>query len=761
MTDWSDDPELLATFQAEVSERLASLQAGLLQLEGHPSPRQLIGGLFRDAHTVKGSARMLGLAPVLQVAHAAEDVLAGLRDGRLAVTPQVVEVLLRAGDCVAANMPGAGEAADELTVDRVVPALAAVLSGQPAAEARAAEAPAAKPPPAGPPLPAVPAPRDHQAATPPEPTPPEPTPPEPTWAGPTPAAADSIRVTATKVYDLLDTVGEAELGARRLQQTTDELRRFCAAHARATVALRGASARADLTLPPAVKSALLHVSEAAEEITAVATTLREVAETHSGRVMDVRDGAMALAMVPVRRVFAALPRLVRDVTAQSGKQVVLELAGGEVELDKHVLDGLADALKHLVTNAIDHGCEPPAQRLATGKPATAVIQVMASASGGTVTIEVSDDGRGIDETAVRTAAIARGLLPPDSAATGPALLGLLFTPALSTAATVTETSGRGVGLDVVRTAMEQLGGRADVRTVLGAGCRFTLTLPVTLGVLRCLIARVGRERYAVPVAGITETVSLRDAAVHTLAGSRVLGWHGTTVPLVDLASVLDVPTAGKPRVAVVVRYGDRQLGWGVDALEGEGQLVVKNLGGFIGPVPAVPGATIDADGTVVCLLDLRELADRATDSTGHREVERSGDPDDGRATATTAATSRPRILVVEDSIGVRELERVILEGAGYAVETAVDGLDGASRLGPEPADLVLSDVEMPGMDGFALTRTIRRTGGWEQVPVVIMTSRGADTDRHAGLESGANAYLLKSEFDQAELVGTVRRLVGR
>src|SRR5664279_5710980 len=533
MTDWSDDPELLATFQAEVSERLASLQAGLLQLEGHPSPRQLIGGLFRDAHTVKGSARMLGLAPVLQVAHAAEDVLAGLRDGRLAVTPQVVEVLLRAGDCVAANMPGAGEAADELTVDRVVPALAAVLSGQPAAEARAAEAPAAKPPPAGPPLPAVPAPRDHQAATPPEPTPPEPTPPEPTWAGPTRAAADSIRVTATKVYDLLDTVGEAELGARRLQQTTDELRRFCAAHARATVALRGASARADLTLPPAVKSALLHVSEAAEEITAVATTLREVAETHSGRVMDVRDGAMALAMVPVRRVFAALPRLVRDVTAQSGKQVVLELAGGEVELDKHVLEGLADALKHLVTNAIDHGCEPPAQRLAAGKPAAAVIQVMASASGGTVTIEVSDDGRGIDETAVRTAAIARGLLPPDSAATGPALLGLLFTPALSTAATVTETSGRGVGLDVVRTAMEQLGGRADVRTVLGAGCRFTLTLPVTLGVLRCLIARVGRERYAVPVAGITETVSLRDAAVHTLAGSRVLGWHGTTVPLVD------------------------------------------------------------------------------------------------------------------------------------------------------------------------------------------------------------------------------------
>src|SRR5664280_1516924 len=350
------------------------------------------------------------------------------------------------------------------------------------------------------------------------------------------------------------------------------------------------------------------------DFTAVATTLREVAETHSGRVMDVRDGAMALAMVPVRRVFAALPRLVRDVTAQSGKQVVLELAGGEVELDKHVLDGLADALKHLVTNAIDHGCEPPAQRLAAGKPAAAVIQVMASASGGTVTIEVSDDGRGIDETAVRTAAIARGLLPPDSAATGPALLGLLFTPALSTAATVTETSGRGVGLDVVRTAMEQLGGRADVRSVLGAGCRFTLTLPVTLGVLRCLIARVGRERYAVPVAGITETVSLRDAAVHTLAGSRVLGWHGTTVPLVDLASVLDVPTAGKPRVAVVVRYGDRQLGWGVDALEGEGQLVVKDLGGFIGPVPAVPGATIDADGTVVCLLDLRELADRADEA---------------------------------------------------------------------------------------------------------------------------------------------------
>jgi chemotaxis protein histidine kinase CheA len=455
----------------------------------------------------------------------------------------------------------------------------------------------------------------------------------------------------------------------------------------------------------------------------------------------------------VRRVLAALPRIVRDVAQSTGKDVELVLEGEDVELDKQVLDGVADALKHLVINAVDHGCQTPDQRRLGGRPPRCRVTVSARSVGGTVVIEVSDDGTGVDEDAVRAKAASLGLLPADSTLSGAALLQLLFIPAFSTTDAVTETSGRGVGLDVVSSAVEDLGGRVEVRSVPGEGTSFVLTLPVTLGVLRCLVALVGGERYAVPVPAVVESLSLRDAEVHHLAGAPVVVRHGMSVPLLDLGAALGAGSGTEPRAALVVRHASTLVAWAVDRLEGESELVVKDLGSFLGRVPHIAGATIDGDGSVVCLLDLRELVEQAV----------------GVVTPTAApapaeagpALRRPRVLVVEDSVGVRELQRVILEGAGYEVETAVDGLDGAARLRDDPADLVLSDVEMPGMDGFDLTRTIRRTKGWENVPVVIMTSRGEDTARAAGLDAGCSAYLLKNEFDQDQLVSTVRRLVGR
>jgi CheY-like chemotaxis protein len=246
--------------------------------------------------------------------------------------------------------------------------------------------------------------------------------------------------------------------------------------------------------------------------------------------------------------------------------------------------------------------------------------------------------------------------------------------------------------------------------------------------------------------------------VTTLAGMPVITRHGQSLPLLDLGDALAVPGDREPRAALIVRHGDRQIAWSVDRLEGETELVIKDLGSFLRRVPGVSGATIAGDGNVVVLLDLRDIGERAL-GVGGTALPRP------RAVPVAAAAPegpKARVLVVEDSLGVRELERVILEGAGYHVETAVDGLDGASRLREgQPADVVISDVEMPGMSGFELTRTIRRTKGWEQVPVVIMTSLGNEEDRRMGLEAGASAYLLKGEFDQAELVETVRRLVGR
>ena len=748
MTAWGDDPELLATFRAEVEERLASLQAGLLTIEEHAQPKQVVASLFRDAHTVKGSARMLGLTGVLHVSHSMEDLLGALRDGRFPVRRDLVDLLLAACDAIGRALPG-GELTDA-DLEPVVAALAAAVDGaEVTVPVLAATAPVAVPP-----QPVRPATQAAERSS------------EQDATKPTEivrAGSDSVRVAASKVYELLDTVGEADLGARRIEQTTSGLLSLAAEQARWATTLRQATLRHAATLPPDVALALHRLVGAGDDVAGAVRGLRELVEGHRGGMALVRDGAMGLAMVPVRRAFAALPRIVRDVAAETGKTVRLETAGEDVEIDKQVLDGIADALKHLVVNAVDHGCEDAATRVAAGKPAEAVVRVTARGVAGTVVLEVADDGVGVDEDRVRAKAVELGLLPHDTTLAGSGLLELLFTPAFSTASVVTETSGRGVGLDVVRDAVEELGGSVEVRSEPGAGTAFVLTLPVTLGVLRCLLARVGDERYAVPVPGVVESLSLRDAQVHTLAGATVVVRHGVSIPLLDLGAALGMARAPGELAgsALVVRHAGgsgAMVAWAVDRLEGETELVVKDLGDFLGRVPAIAGATIDGDGSVVCLLDLRELAERVvgpSPAVGATVVARTQRPAGG------PVQRKPRVLVVEDSVGVRELERVILEGAGYQVETAVDGLDGASRLRDDPADLVLSDVEMPGMDGFDLTRTIRRTKGWENVPVIIMTSRGEEHARQAGLDAGCSAYLLKNEFDQEQLVSTVRRLVGR
>jgi chemotaxis protein histidine kinase CheA len=786
MGTWAEDPELLATFRAEVDERLASLSAGLLQLESNAAPRQLIAGLFRDAHTVKGSARMMGLTKVLETAHAAEDLLGALRDGRFHVKREYVDLLLATVDGIARSIAGEPAAAVEEYLTDLVNALRGALEGDdPVRVPRMAEpkpAPVVPPPPTAVPSPiAVPSPGGALLVPAPPSMPPVPL--AALAASPMDRggerAVDSVRVTSQRVYDLLDVVGEAELDARRVEQNAERVITLATEQKRWLRALRDAVAANGAALPLDVEAAVHNVMSVTDQMQSSGHQLRELVEDARGRLALVRDGAMGLAMVPVRRVVAAFPRLVRDVASSTGKDVRLNLLGEDVELDKKVLDGVADALKHLVINAVDHGCETPDDRMAVDKPPRATVTVSAKAAGGTVVLEVSDDGRGIDEDKVRASAIERGLLPVGSTLAGAQLFQLLFLAAFSTSPTVTSTSGRGVGLDVVKTAVDDLGGTIDVFSELGSGSRFVLTLPITLGVLRCLIARVGDERYAVPVPAVMESLSLRDVAIDNVAGVPVVIRHGISVPLLDLGAALGVDSARDPRAALVVRNSGASdlIAWSVDRLEGELELVVKDLGSFVGRLPLVTGATIDGDGSVVCLIDLREISGRAS-GTGHvggaahlggprvaGHANRGNSRDDSAGGAIEQEANplgrKPRILVVEDSVGVRELERVILESAGYDVVTAVDGLDGIARLRAEPADLVLSDVEMPGMDGFTLTRTIRRTRGWEQVPVVIMTSRGDESDRRAGLEAGASAYLLKSDFDQTELVDTVRRLVGR
>ena len=731
MTSWANDPELVATFRQEVEDRLTSLCDGLLKLENHQQPRQLVAALFRDAHTVKGSARMLGLDGVVDVAHRAEDLLGAIRDNRFEPRRDLVDLLLAAAEGIRRGLPGAARAASGEDLAALVNALDRALAGEDPVE-----------------VPRLGSDDDVELSD-----------------DSRPRTGESVRVPVRRVHGLLDVVGEAELEARKVDRYVHELQGMAAEHLRLSRQLRVIAA-ATSQLSPDVMTTVHAMVSLGDQLQASVRELRGTVEDAGNRLGQVREGAMGLAMVPVRRVVAAFPQLVRELASDSGKDVVLHLDGEDIELDTRVLDGVADALRHLVTNAVDHGCEIPSVRTAQGKSARAIVAVRARSAGSTVVIEVSDDGVGIDEDALRDLAVSRGILPPDSQVTGQPLLQVLFHPGFTTLDEVTQTSGRGVGLDVVRTAVEDLGGTVEIETDAGVGTTFVMTLPVTLGVMRCLVARVGEERYAVPVTNVVETLSLADVATSTVAGADVVVRHGATVPLADLGHALGVPGERDTKVAVVVRYGGsgELLAWTVDALEGELELVVKDLGRFLGRPPYLGGATIDSDGSVMLLLDARELAVeqlRAGVALAAPSVPSGSGPHLPSAGAGRSERHKPKVLVVEDSVGVRELQRVILEGAGYDVITAVDGTDGASRLAEDPVDLVLSDVEMPGMDGFTLTRTIRRTRGWEDVPVVIMTSRGSEADQRAGLDAGASAYLLKSEFDQTQLVDTVRRLVGR
>jgi chemotaxis protein histidine kinase CheA/CheY-like chemotaxis protein len=753
MAGWTDDPELVAIFRAEVEEKLASLRDGLLKLEDHPAPKQLIAVLFRDAHTVKGSARALALESVVSLAHRAEDLLGALRDGRFGVRRDLVDLLLAAAEGIGRAMPGAERPVSAEDLAALVAALDRALDGEDPVEVPRLTAPVQE----------VEAEELSESVD---------------SHG---RRAETVRVPTRRVHDLLDMVGEAELEARRVERTAGRVASIAAEHVQWGRSLRKVvndHAHGGQPVPAEISESVHALVALGDRLQAASRDMRGRLEDAQVRLAQVREGAMGMAMVPVRRVVASFPQLVREVCTATGKQVDLVLEGEDVELDTRVLDGVADALKHLVTNAVDHGCETAAERAAAGKAGPAQVRVSARAAGATVVIEVSDNGLGVDLERLQVAAVAHGLIAADAAVAPAQLMSLLFVSGFSTRSEVTETSGRGIGLDVVRTAVEDLGGSVDIETEAGVGTRFVITLPVTLGVMRCLVARLGDERYALPVTNVVETLNLRDNATQTVAGAPVIMRHGLTIPIADLGAVLDVPGQRAQRVAVVVRYGGagEQLAWAVDALEGELELVVKDLGGFLGRLPAVGGATIDADGAVMFLLDLRELAVAQLGAPTHMHVGStvSGAGDQGSTTAfggqpaapAAGATvargkGRPRVLVVEDSVGVRELQRVILEGAGYDVITAVDGQDGAARLSHAPVDLVLSDVEMPGMDGFTLTRQIRKTRGWENVPVVIMTSRGDDADKRAGLDAGASAYLLKSEFDQADLVDTVRRLVGR
>jgi len=455
-------------------------------------------------------------------------------------------------------------------------------------------------------------------------------------------------------------------------------------------------------------------------------------------------------LVPLSTVFAAFPRAVRDVARQQGKEVELSIDNAEVGVDRGVLGEVRDAMVHLLRNSVDHGIEAPEGRQKEGKPRAGRIAVRVRADGGMLAVDVEDDGRGIDAQRLREVSVARRVLtaPQAAALSDREAMDLIFLPGFSTREEVTELSGRGVGMAVVKKKVEALGGSVAVTSVLGKWTRMSLRLPQSLALMRVLLVRLGADAFGIPAVDVQAVGRVRPAEKTQVAGRDAVEFRGRPVALVDLAALLQLKGGPVPEapLCVFVQHGEDRAAFVVDGFVGEREVAGKPCGGDgLQGAPFLAGAAALEDGSVAVLLHVPDVL---------AEIRRSG----GQGAVARVQERRLRVLLVEDSPIARATETALVRALGHAVDEAVDGQDGLEKIAGQAYDLVLCDVQMPRMDGIELTRRLKADPATMKIPVVILTSLASPEDRRRGLDAGADAYLVKGELSSETLAQTFARL---
>lgn len=466
---------------------------------------------------------------------------------------------------------------------------------------------------------------------------------------------------------------------------------------------------------------------------------------------EVQETARRLRMIPAKTLFSSLDRAVRDAAQALGRVVHFEVHGGEVQLDAGVLASLRSALMHVVRNAVTHGIETPPERAAAGKPIQGRVELLVKRRGGRVSFVCQDDGRGVDLRAVRDAAAARGLLPTleVNVLNDERVLDLLRAGGLSTSGGLTQLSGRGIGLDVVRAATSKLKGEFRIQSDAGRGARFEIEVPVSVASMQSLLVESAGRTVAIPLDAVSRTFTLYDTQIAKSANGESILHQGRTIPFLALDRVLRRSGHRRPErnwPSLLVAHEGRQVAVGVDALLGATSIVVRPLPAILKVDPAIAGASLDAEGDPQLVLDPAGLVAAAEKRLG---------PAPEPATLPTIP-----ILVVDDSLTTRMLEQSILESAGYQVDLAVSGEEGLEKARKRRYGLFLVDVEMPGIDGFEFVTRTRADPHLSSIPAILVTSRNAIDDRRRGEQAGARAYIVKGEFDQGHLLRTIRELVG-
>ena len=745
-----EDIEMQELFKIESEEHLQLINEGLLHLEKFPEDEKALETVFREAHSLKGSSRMLGLVDIEMLAHRFEDILAQAKKGDITLTSKIIDTMYACLDVVRTLVTEAltgipsgidlQEVLSRLNVDDLpsetapIPEESLIFEVLPSV---VPESPSTPVPTTAPSMPGHP----------------------PMQACPDDFRIETIRVETKKLDMLMTLAGELTVANNRISQHQADLAdlgdnwaQYC--HDIAKLGRRNPSQAAEGA----------HLSARFEKLKSVSA---DDTARLSAVVGELRDAIRSIRLIPLATIFNLFPRMVRDLSRDSGKEIELLVQGAETVADKRIVEEMKDPLMHLVRNAIHHGLEPSKERVQLGKPQIGTVTLTALQSGSTVVIEVADDGRGLDIEKVRLAAKKMNIYREDEllAMSRERLQLLIFHSGLSTSTFVSDVSGRGVGLDAVRENVERLKGTVKVDSVPGKGSTFRINLPVTLATTQVLLVQVGSLKYALPVQNVLQSYRARRDEIFAMDGRSTLLFEGEPLAVAALADLLHyartdlldehraIPSEGtrgehNSLSCVIIFSGDERLGLFVDELLNEEEIIQKPQSDLLLHVNSLSGATILGSGEVCLVLNPREL------------IQSLGNANAAARPATAMEPEKKKlILMAEDSLTTRTQMKRILEGAGYEVVTAVDGMDALAKISTRPFDALVSDITMPNMDGLALTAKIRQEKRYKDLPVILVTMLSSDEDKRKGLEAGANAYISKPAFDQKMLLDTLRRLL--
>lgn len=777
-----DMKEIMEDFLIEAFELIEQIDHDLVELEANPEDLELLNRIFRVAHTVKGSSSFLNFDVLTELTHHMEDVLNKARKGELKITPDIMDVVLESVDMMKGLLESirdnGSDAAAGIDIKNICASLTQISEGE--APSAAPEAPAAAPAP--------------------EPVK------EPEPAAPAEEAAPEV--SDAELSKLSDSEVEAEIERLlKVRKAEDQARRASkgiapkspeeiapAASAVPAPAPKPAPSRerdADKKVPAASSSSavaqeqtirvevkrldhlmnligelvlgknrLLKIYDDVEERYEGEKFLEELNQVVSSLSLvttDIQLAVMKTRMLPIAKVFNKFPRMIRDLSRELGKQIDLEISGEETELDKSIVEEIGDPLVHIIRNSCDHGIEDPETRKAMGKPEKGLVQLKAYNEGNHIVVEIVDDGKGLDADMLKAKSIEKGIITEREAdaMSEKEAFGLIFKPGFSTAAKVTNVSGRGVGMDVVKTNIEKLNGIIDIESEVGKGTVMKLKIPLTLAIIQSLLVGTQEEFYAIPLASVLETVRVPIDDIYTIDGKNVLRLRDEVLSLVRLSDVFGVNKVfdgGDQTYVVIIGVAEAKLGIIVDTLVGQEEIVIKSMGDYLQNIPGIAGATIRGDGRVTLIIDVGAMMEMAKDIKVNIRAEMED---------SAKAKEKPsdyKVLIVDDSKMDRTIMQKSLEPIGVTIIEATNGVEALNiiKSGEHAFDAVLIDIEMPRMDGYTLAGEIRKYSKYRTLPLIAVTSRTSKTDRLRGVEVGMTEYITKP-YSSEYLENVVRK----